>query len=309
MDLTLSPNDTNPQHNDSHQRGTHQGDKVVQAATDAEKALSKLAHEATRTAANRSPGSAAPDFSAGPRVAAPSLQPVVRLPDDNHRGFDLRAPETREPKSRGRGAGRGFMRFLLAAGIGVAAVLAWQSYGEAARQRIAALMPQLGWSSSPGVKQSPPDAANEQPAAAQASPPAAGTAHPPAAALAPAAPDPMASPPSPELARQIEVMARDLAAVRQSVEQLAAGHDQMARAIARLQATEDDLQHRQPAPARKPTATPPRPTLQSLPPTLPPPRPVLQSSTPPALPPTRPVSQPLVARPAELTARPPGALP
>lgn len=304
MDLTLSPKDVN-----THQGGTHQGDNIVPLApkdlTDAENALAKLAQEAIRAAPTRGPGSAAPDFSAGPRVAAPSLRPVTRLPDDEHGRPELRATEARQTSSGGRRAGRGFVRFLLAAGIGVAAVLAWQSFGEAARQRIATLVPQLGWISSPGVTRSRPSSESEQPAAAQANLPAA--ADLPTAAPAPAASNPLAPPLSPEFTRQIEAMAHDLAAMRQSVEQVAAGHEQLARAIAKLQATEDDLQHKPPAPARKPVATP-RPTLQSMPPTLPPPRPVTQSSTPPALPPPRPVSQPS-ARPSELTPRPPGALP
>src|SRR5215469_11919220 len=46
---------------------------------------------------------------------------------------------------------RGFARFLLAICIGVAATLAWQSYGEAAKQMFAAKAPELGW--SPETKQ------------------------------------------------------------------------------------------------------------------------------------------------------------
>src|SRR5260370_11138471 len=37
------------------------------------------------------------------------------------------------------------LRFLIAFGIGVAATLAWQSYGDAAREIIASSYPQLGW--------------------------------------------------------------------------------------------------------------------------------------------------------------------
>jgi hypothetical protein len=47
-------------------------------------------------------------------------------------------------------ASRGF-RYLVALCIGVAAILAWQSYGEAARQIIATRAPELGW--SPEAKQ------------------------------------------------------------------------------------------------------------------------------------------------------------
>jgi hypothetical protein len=41
---------------------------------------------------------------------------------------------------------RGIVRFLVAMGIGVAATLAWQSYGGTTRQIIATKAPELGWS-------------------------------------------------------------------------------------------------------------------------------------------------------------------
>ena len=41
---------------------------------------------------------------------------------------------------------RGFVRYLLAICIGVAAALAWQSYGGAAKEMFAAKAPELGWS-------------------------------------------------------------------------------------------------------------------------------------------------------------------
>jgi TRAP-type C4-dicarboxylate transport system permease small subunit len=53
-----------------------------------------------------------------------------------------------EMKRRGS---RGFARYLVAFCIGVAAILAWQSYGEATKQIIATRAPELGW--SPEAKQ------------------------------------------------------------------------------------------------------------------------------------------------------------
>ena len=41
---------------------------------------------------------------------------------------------------------RGFIRYLVAMGLGVAATLAWQSYGETTKQIIATKAPELGWS-------------------------------------------------------------------------------------------------------------------------------------------------------------------
>ena len=54
-------------------------------------------------------------------------------------------------------ASRGLARFLILFCIGIAATLAWQSYGNAAREMIANSSPQLGWlvpsaSSSPEQK-------------------------------------------------------------------------------------------------------------------------------------------------------------
>jgi hypothetical protein len=55
-----------------------------------------------------------------------------------------------ENKMKKRGSGR-FARYLVAILIGVAATLAWQSYGESAKQIVAAKAPELGW--SPQAKQ------------------------------------------------------------------------------------------------------------------------------------------------------------
>ena len=41
---------------------------------------------------------------------------------------------------------RGIVRYLVAIAIGVAATLAWQSYGETSKQIVATKAPQLGWS-------------------------------------------------------------------------------------------------------------------------------------------------------------------
>src|SRR5258705_3140163 len=49
-------------------------------------------------------------------------------------------PSVARPPPRKR-----FSRFLIAFCIGVAATLAWQSYGDAAREIIASSFPQLGW--------------------------------------------------------------------------------------------------------------------------------------------------------------------
>ena len=50
-----------------------------------------------------------------------------------------------ENQTKKRGS-RGFTRYLVAVLIGVAATLAWQSYGDAGKQVIATKAPELGWS-------------------------------------------------------------------------------------------------------------------------------------------------------------------
>jgi hypothetical protein len=48
-------------------------------------------------------------------------------------------------KSSVKRASLALVRFLIALCIGIAATLAWQSYGDAARAMIANSSPQLGW--------------------------------------------------------------------------------------------------------------------------------------------------------------------
>ena len=80
------------------------------------------AKEAASPAASRRSGTAQIDFSAGPRVAAPSLDIAAGALDN--------VQPSRQLKSHGRRGMRGSIRYLLAASIGVAVILAWQSYGE-----------------------------------------------------------------------------------------------------------------------------------------------------------------------------------
>ena len=68
--------------------------------------------------------------------------------------YRLRAIESQMKAIGGqtkRRASRAFVRYLAAICVGVAATLAWQSYGEEAKQTIATKAPELGW--SPEVRQ------------------------------------------------------------------------------------------------------------------------------------------------------------
>ena len=145
---------------------------------------------------------------------------------------------------------RGFGRYLVAILIGVAATLAWQSYGESVKQIIATRAPDLGW--SPEVKQM--IATSIQWIGWTSAGPEKQA--PPVVQTASTTPSLDPGP--------VQQMTHNLAALRQTVELLAGGQDQMARQIARLEAAVAELTAKIPespaqpsvAPARKPTPVP-----------------------------------------------------
>ncbi|HYC18546.1 MAG TPA: hypothetical protein VEC94_15180 [Pseudolabrys sp.] len=154
------------------------------------------------------------DFSAGPQVSEPSIQVTPRAT-----GFDGDLFAIDRP-SIGRRTTATLVSFLLVALIGVAGTFAWQSH------RVSSATPSHE-----------ADIAAEQPRATPAAPvPASGAALPqsgsaPQTALAPGA----TAQSSPELLKQLEAMAQDLASVRRGVEQLAAKQEQLAAAQQRLE--------------------------------------------------------------------------
>jgi hypothetical protein len=152
-----------------------------------------------------------------------------------------------ENQTKKRGSG-GFARYLLAICIGAAAILAWQSYGEAAKQMFAAKAPELGW--SPETKQmianwveqlgwtKPP--ANPERTAVQSSatdtPQATSVAQTTSENVTPKAP--AAPSVDPE---QVHQIAMDVTALRHTMDQLTGGQDQMAREVDRLQAADQEI--------------------------------------------------------------------
>src|SRR5262249_35971308 len=144
---------------------------------------------------------------------------------------------------------RALTRFLVVAFIGVGCTLAWRSYGETAKQKLATFASQLGWVQPLSGRKPPPGAGlklSERPSSRALQDPAPDL--PQAASAAQTAPDigappaPAASPP--EVQQVLEVMARNLAILRQSVDQLALGQERMARDLASLQAAEKDVMAR-----------------------------------------------------------------
>jgi len=120
----------------------------------------------------------------------------------------------------------------MAALIGVGAALAWQYHGDGAKEMVRTLAASLGWLSSVSTTKSRGVGA-EQPGSTPAGQVSGqDVVRQPAPAVAAM---------SSKLVRQFEEIARDLAAVRNSVEQLTAKQEQMAQNIATLQAVEGDL--------------------------------------------------------------------
>jgi hypothetical protein len=154
---------------------------------------------------------------------------------------------------------RGFTRYLLAICIGVAATLAWQSYGEAAKQMFAAKAPELGW--SPETKQmianwveqlgwTKPPATPESTAIRSSvpeTPQAAPVAQTAPAAVAPSVPVAPSIDPA-----QVHQIAMDLTALRQTVDQLSASQDQIGRNIDRLLAADQEILVKIPEPLPPP---------------------------------------------------------
>jgi hypothetical protein len=216
----------------------------------------------------------------GQRSPVEEDEPVER--DDLRPGFtsrlDQEASERKaiydrlvaiENEMKRRGS-RGFVRYLVAICIGVAGTLAWQSYGDAAKQIIATRAPELGWS---------PDA--KQMIASWT----LGWTKPPAGSEKQALPLAQIAPSAPSIdAEKVQQLTQSLAVLRQTVEQLAAGQDQMTRVIGRLESAVTELIVKTPepppqppaAPARKPTPAPPSSRTPGPPPTsraIPPPHP------------------------------------
>jgi len=202
---------------------------------------------------NRADERVAAQLQAMRRDLAGTISSDERLNDELRVDLDT-VSHRKNPKRRSRG----FVRFLVAICIGVAGTLGWQSYGEAIKQMVAIRAPELGW--SPEAKQmiatsiqwlgwtNPPANREDRETVA------------PKTLTAPSL-DPA----------QVQQMVQNLAAVRETVQELAAGQTQMAREIAKLESALVEILMKMPeppphppaAPARKPTPVPPpasRPT-------------------------------------------------
>src|ERR1043166_2056666 len=150
--------------------------------------------------------------------------------------------------SLGKRAARACIRFLIACGIGVAGTLAWQSYGDDAKQTIATWGAEQGWSMAwlshgevANASPSRPERTQTAPAQAVIAPGAAGAS-------------------SSDL-EQLKTMTLGLGAtlttMRERIEQLAAGQQQTTNDISKLQASEQEIRHKISASATRPAAAVP----------------------------------------------------
>ena len=173
-------------------------------------------------------------------VAALVPEPPLRAPFRRTDFVDDQLAGNRP--SIGRRMLRGVALFFIAVLIGVSATLAWQSYGDQAKRMVASRAPSLMRLSFFSTK----SLADGQPTQ-DVSIPKSG--------LVAQIPTPVGSA---GIVQQLEPMARDLAAVQRSLEQLAIKQDQMAQSIATLQAVEQDIKQKLASPAPRAVPSPPR---------------------------------------------------
>src|SRR5216684_6566129 len=129
------------------------------------------------------------DAISGQRIGIRPAKPSIRSPRSSSLKDDQVASDR---PSVGRRIFRTLARFFIAVLIGVGGTLAWQSYGDAAREMVMVRAPTLAWLLSVSTTKSPAVAAT-----------------------------------SPAPVQQLEPLASNLDVVRRSVEQLAAKQDQM----------------------------------------------------------------------------------
>jgi hypothetical protein len=177
---------------------------------------------------------------------APNVEPPLHAPP-RPSGFNNDQLASDQPSFGGR-IFRALARFLLPVLIGIAATLAWQSHGNEAIVMLRAWAPSLGWLLPVSTKLPSDSMVSGQNAVLPQSAPVAQMGEATTAVT------------SHELAQQLEPAVRDLAAVRQSLDQLAAKQDQMVQNIAKLQAAEQEIRQKMSSLFTPRTTTPRKPS-------------------------------------------------
>lgn len=203
-----------------------------------------------------------PKFSpvSEPQAAVPSVDTAVRAAaGDGH---------SRQKRSSAGKWLRGAFVTMLFAGGSVAASIAWDQHGDAAKQMVAEWTPVLA-SLMPSTSQTAPVAAVQAiPSTEQAAPEQAATDQPADQSTAPPATQVAAAPAvtPPDTAQSVQSMTRDLTAMTQQIEQLKAdiaelkaGQEQMARELAKPPASKPVAEAKPVEPRARAAALPPRP--------------------------------------------------
>jgi hypothetical protein len=148
-----------------------------------------------------------------------------------------------------RRASRALLRYLIACGVGVTGTLAWQAYGDAAKETVATFGEQHG---VPMAWLSSAEAAKPNSQRADVAEPAPG------------------GQPAPEIASELQQLktmtlgfASTLTTVRERIEQLTAGQMQTASDVAKLQAAEQEIRQKLSATSARPA--PAAPSKQQAP--------------------------------------------
>src|SRR5229473_4239656 len=197
------------------------------------------------------PSPAQSEFYAGLLPVEPSVEPpAVRPTALENDPFPIGQPSLRKRASRA------LSRFLITLCIGVAATLAWQSYGDAARDMIVNSYPQLGWL----APQAEPVAQNAPETIALVAPAAPSFDQQPLNAI---------SLDLDAVRQGIDKIAAGIAAIKErsadriateqiarSVAQLTAGQEQMTREITKLQAVEQYVLYKNSEPSPRPAPAP-----------------------------------------------------
>lgn len=198
-----------------------------------------------------------------PAALDEASEPSLRAAPVNDNTGDIGNPA---PRAR---SGRGVVLVLLTVCAGGVAAAAWHSYGGEAKQRLSHFVPQLLPSalvptqnaSTAQSQDTTSQIAEPSPADNGAPVQEAGTAvpatppQPVTTAATPAATSSAAqAAPSSELAQSIETMAREISSLKQTVEQLQAGQQQLSRDVAKI--TEQKARGKVTAQAPKPAPSP-----------------------------------------------------
>lgn len=199
--------------------------------------------------------------SVEPMTLAPPAEPPLRASPSSDISMDA---ELHPPPAR---PGHGLLRFVTLVFVGILATIGWQVYGETARETVAGLGAQM-LTAAPTQQA---NAAEPQAAVAtEATPPVQAAAAPPApAAPPPAEPAQAQAAIPPDAAQKMEAMSREIASLKQTVEQLKASQLQMNRDLAKTM--EHQVKQKSAAPPAKQTSVPqPQPQRAAV---MPPPQP------------------------------------